>query len=416
MCWLFHKPSGKRVPEEYYNTAQKINKDGYGLIWFHDGVVQVLKTMDYSEFLTKLKTLDDYNVVGHLRYTSMGKTNLENSHPFDCGNGAYMAHNGTMTSMRTVACTTTCDDNSDTRNLAEVIKLCKWEQISDILPLIHQITGKTGNKLVFMEADGSVTIVNKNLGVEEDGIWYSNEYHVERKPVATYQSSYNNYYTRNYSSKSEELTKVFVYGTLKKGGYNHHYLANAKYLGKAQTMSAYSMIGKDMAFPYLLRVTPTASGGHFIQGEVYEVNNTTLASLDRLEGVPSHYKKQLVGVKVGDQYISCTTYIKTTVTEADLAKEFIAEFTPANLADFTRYTPELEYKTSDELEEMTTYQLISYLSLLEEEVYGRSYTNYKRYSEPKEDIIDEIETILDFLLDTPITNKLALGYDEYLDD
>ena len=397
MCWLFHKPSGKRVPEEYCNRAQKINKDGYGLTWFKDGEVQVFKTMDYSEFLTKLKTLDDCNVVGHLRFTSMGKTNLENSHPFDCGNGAYMAHNGTMSSMKTVACTKTCEDNSDTRNLAEVIKLCKWDKISDVLPLIHQITGTYGNKLVFMESNGEVTIVNKQLGNEEDGIWYSNEYHVERTypTTTTYQSTYRTTYPSTLVK-----TKVFVYGTLKKGGSNHHYLATAKFLGTATTLGKWAMIGEGIPFPYLLKYD--TENGNNIKGEVYEVDATTMHNLNVLEGNPKHYKHMTVGVKMENgSYDTMQTFVKTNVTAHDLSKPFISEFVIANpISSFNRHTEytleNIPIYTEEELTELSNYSLRIYLNELERLYYGKQFTT--KFTS-KEEMIEEILQVYEWFVE-----------------
>lgn len=379
MCWLVSCPPGKDIPTEYVDRAQRINKDGYGLTWF-DQTVHSFKTMDFDEFKLKLATLTAFSKVVHLRFTSMGKTNLENSHPFDCGNGTYLFHNGTMSNMRTVACTKTCEDNSDTRNLAEIIKLCKWDKISDILPLIHQITGTSGNKLVFMESNGEVTIVNKNLGTEENDIWYSNDYHVERVyPSVTYQT----YLTK---------TKVFVYGTLKKGGSNHHYLATAKFLGKASTMSKWAMIGEGMPYPYLLQ--PSSVSGKEIQGEVYEVDATTLQNLNVLEGVPYHYKQSMIGIKMEDGTgDSVRTYVKTYVSNADIAKPFISEFKITNpvLTDFDRHTEytldNIPVYTQEDLLTKSNYTLKLYLNELERLYYGKQFTTK---FVPKDEMIEDI--------------------------
>jgi gamma-glutamylcyclotransferase (GGCT)/AIG2-like uncharacterized protein YtfP len=77
------------------------------------------------------------------------------------------------------------------------------------------------------------------------------------------------------------MQHVFVYGTLKQGGYNNHILRNAKFIGKARTVAdSYRMLngGYPMVF---------ADGKFHIRGEVFAVQDAeTLRNLDRLEGVP----------------------------------------------------------------------------------------------------------------------------------
>lgn len=396
MCWLVSCPAGKDIPTAYVTRAQKVNHDGYGLTWF-DQTVHSFKTMDFEEFQLKLATLTAFTKVVHLRFTSMGKTNLENSHPFDCGNGAYLFHNGTMTSMKTVACTKTCEDNSDTRNLAEVIKLCKWDRISDIIPLVHQITGTYGNKLVFMESNGEVTIVNKELGKEEDGIWYSNEYHVERTypTTTTYQPPYRTTYPSTLVK-----TKVFVYGTLKKGGSNHHYLAASKFLGTATTIGKWAMIGEGMPFPYLLKYDN--ENGNEVKGEVYEVDATTMHNLNVLEGNPHHYKHMAIGVKMENgSYDTLQTFVKTTVTAHDLSKPFISEFVIANpISTFNRHTEytleNIPVYTEVELSDLSNYSLRIYLNELERLYYGKQFTT--KFTS-KEEMIEEILQIYEWFVE-----------------
>lgn len=91
-----------------------------------------------------------------------------------------------------------------------------------------------------------------------------------------------------------ETTFVFVYGTLRKGFGNHSLLRTARFLGPARTRKPYAMYADRV--PYVVRgedVTP-------ITGEVYEVNNRTLRSLDRLEDHPHWYQREPVAVLLED--------------------------------------------------------------------------------------------------------------------
>ena len=71
--------------------------------------------------------------------------------------------------------------------------------------------------------------------------------------------------------------RVFVYGTLKRGGSNHPLLAGSGFLGKAVTLAAYKMVAA--SFPVIM---PDPSGRP-VAGEVYSVDDATLARLDQLE-------------------------------------------------------------------------------------------------------------------------------------
>lgn len=78
------------------------------------------------------------------------------------------------------------------------------------------------------------------------------------------------------------MTRVFVYGTLKRGGSNHRYLQAQHFLSTATTAPDYRMFGLE-GYPGLVEVTPGTGLG--IVGEVWSVDETCLAELDRLEGV-----------------------------------------------------------------------------------------------------------------------------------
>lgn len=99
--------------------------------------------------------------------------------------------------------------------------------------------------------------------------------------------------------KAEELAKgirVFVYGTLKEGHYNHILLSEGKgtrFLGRCYIEGSYRMV--DMgSFPGVLQVTPDALDPCRIYGEVYRVDEETLYALDMLEGHPSFYRREKV--------------------------------------------------------------------------------------------------------------------------
>lgn len=87
--------------------------------------------------------------------------------------------------------------------------------------------------------------------------------------------------------------KLFVYGTLKKGFYNHFYLKNAKYLGKAKTLHPYPLIAPKRYYPYLV---DKKGKGKIVKGELYEVDIATLKRIDRLEEAPRYYKRDFIQI------------------------------------------------------------------------------------------------------------------------
>jgi gamma-glutamylcyclotransferase (GGCT)/AIG2-like uncharacterized protein YtfP len=80
-------------------------------------------------------------------------------------------------------------------------------------------------------------------------------------------------------------TRVFVYGSLLTGESNHRFVARSTLVGEARTQDIFSLYDLG-AYPALV-----AGGRHAVIGEVYEVDEATLAELDRLEGHPRVYER-----------------------------------------------------------------------------------------------------------------------------
>lgn len=381
MCWLVHKPAGKVIPADYITRAASFNKDGFGIARIKDGVLNVFKTLDLTEFTTELSTLDNVECIIHLRAASIGGVALSNVHPFETASGV-MFHNGTISSFRgkTDKCALTGCEDSDTKALADLIASCRYERLSDIQPLIQHIITTTSNKLAFMEKDGTVIIMNKNLGEEEDTIWYSNDYH--KTPTYTYNS-----WQSKYSYNKEQITKVFVYGTLKSGHSNNRLLEYSTFVGKGSSLGLMYMIGKGMGFPYVLGKSydfpHTKAVAKAINGEVYEVTETTLAALDALEGCPSHYTRETCYVRIKEtgKIEECYIYVKSSVTESHLAQEMITEWpvidsTSKRIEKYIKEVDTMEFFTQEELELKSLPTLQDIFDECSELFYGETEPDY----------------------------------------
>ncbi|KEF40780.1 MAG: hypothetical protein ER33_15175 [Cyanobium sp. CACIAM 14] len=77
---------------------------------------------------------------------------------------------------------------------------------------------------------------------------------------------------------------VFVYGTLKRGCANHRWLAGCGFEGEA---SVSGLVLHDLG-PFPMAIP----GDGVVRGEVYRLEASTLAGLDRLEGYPRLYDRQ----------------------------------------------------------------------------------------------------------------------------
>lgn len=88
------------------------------------------------------------------------------------------------------------------------------------------------------------------------------------------------------------MTRVFVYGTLKRGQGNHH-LINQEPEATIIAELPFRMISLG-GFPALI---PSDGTNYQIVGEVYSVDKDTFARLDRLEGYPQLYDRMQMDLK-----------------------------------------------------------------------------------------------------------------------
>lgn len=83
---------------------------------------------------------------------------------------------------------------------------------------------------------------------------------------------------------NQTTQKVFVFGTLKRGFPLHHQgLVGARFLGSYRTRECYPML---IAGPWFAPMMFNEPGvGLRVNGELYEISDSTLAILDRLESI-----------------------------------------------------------------------------------------------------------------------------------
>ena len=89
------------------------------------------------------------------------------------------------------------------------------------------------------------------------------------------------------------MSRLFVYGSLLEGLSHHRRLEGAKLLRYARTSPAYTLVSLGR-FPGLVE-----GGATRVAGEVYEVDDATLAALDVFEGAPHLYERVPVRLERG---------------------------------------------------------------------------------------------------------------------
>jgi gamma-glutamylaminecyclotransferase len=86
-------------------------------------------------------------------------------------------------------------------------------------------------------------------------------------------------------------TLLFVYGTLKRGGANHHFLDGQRFVGEARTAPGFRLYDLG-GYPGLVARPDDHDG---VVGEIWSVDPAALVRLDALEGLgEGHYRRELI--------------------------------------------------------------------------------------------------------------------------
>lgn len=77
------------------------------------------------------------------------------------------------------------------------------------------------------------------------------------------------------------MPEIFVYGTLKRGGQNHHHLSGQRFLCEARTTAGYTLF-QPADYPGMVQAANDTLG---VTGEVWRVTPECLRQLDGFEDV-----------------------------------------------------------------------------------------------------------------------------------
>jgi gamma-glutamylcyclotransferase (GGCT)/AIG2-like uncharacterized protein YtfP len=101
------------------------------------------------------------------------------------------------------------------------------------------------------------------------------------------------------------MTTLFVYGTLKRGGSNHAFLAGQRFLGAARTAPGFTLFSLG-SYPGLVAAPDDSAG---VTGELWSVDDACLARLDVLEGLAEGlYRRGEIALSAPVEVARAATY------------------------------------------------------------------------------------------------------------
>ena len=298
MCVIIVKKQPGKLDPDIAAQALCYNPHGFGIQTLDDG--QVYRTMDIREAADWLTSERPF--VFHSRLTTVGETNLENTHPVQVNEHNWLFHNGT------VAVPHTWDTKkSDTRFVAETLRKTPWQSWKDILSL-------TSSRYVYTRQSKAGKWYVNRIGDwhEQDGVFYSKPNVLEKKHL------------------------VAVYGTLRKGFHNHHLMRSANLMDSGNTVDQYAMVAEGI--PYVN--SEARVDGHNIAVEVYAVDDQELMDMDRLENHPNWYTRKQVPILLDNGLtVNAWLYFNDTVDVEGMTfyKDF-EHYRKPQAPSLTRYT------------------------------------------------------------------------------
>ena len=197
MCIIIHKPEGRFISTETLYNCYMGNRDGIGLLFAEQGELKIYKTLSYESFLKRYEKLEERELLIHFRYATHGTINVRNCHGFRLNKHLAFVHNGIISIDIPKGRDITDSEQFGNEYLKPLPK--GFETNPAIKKLIENRI--KGSKIALMDSSGKVTIYNKQDGITEGGVWYSNlGFRSYKQPMWEYVSQW---------SKEDEEESIF---------------------------------------------------------------------------------------------------------------------------------------------------------------------------------------------------------------
>lgn len=248
MCVIISKRLPGKLDDDIIAKSLIYNPHGFGILMLDNG--EVHKTMDMSvaaDWLTSERPF-----VFHARLRTVGNVDLSNVQPIMVREGNYLFHNGTVQTPRSWD-----KKASDSRFVAETLRGTPGRQWRNILSMTES------RFLWTVVKDGRMQPLISGKWHRHDDVYYSKDNVLKGNLVA-------------------------VYGTLRSGYGNNHLLYGSDLLDSGYTVEKLRMTCQGI--PYVL--SGEHEDGNNLKVEVYNVPDSDMADLDRLEGHPDWYVRE----------------------------------------------------------------------------------------------------------------------------
>ena len=175
MCLAIFKPANKKVLKFQMENAFDSNDDGAGFAYPLNGKVVIEKGFfKFEDFWKAIVPHMDKPMAIHFRWSTHGKVDETNCHPFQVNDELAMIHNGVISGIDIVD-----EDKSDTRTFVDdYVKPINKGNPRFIYTEYGKRTLKAcigASKLVFINKKGKAVIVNESAGHWNGDVWYSND-------------------------------------------------------------------------------------------------------------------------------------------------------------------------------------------------------------------------------------------------
>ena len=214
MCVAIFKPKEEQISKEILKRCWESNPHGAGFMYAKDGRIKVAKELtSFKKFLRVFREHENSakgcDVVIHFRIMTHGVLDYRNTHPHRVNNETWLVHNGIIDDH--------CYKNA---KLSDTVKFCKMlgglpRDFMNNPATVNLIGGYSDtDKMIMLNTRGESRIVNEELGIWDQGIWYSNQSY--EKPKAARVWTYGGYnYKDDYAGYYKEKNCIFCHKALK---------------------------------------------------------------------------------------------------------------------------------------------------------------------------------------------------------